>query len=293
MKEQGAGPPTPQRIAGVRVATEGAVDLDGLWLRGVSWGGIRTCLELPQWDLMVDAGAVDHRQVSARRVLITHGHLDHMGGVANHIALREMMGQAPGEYFLPPSVVEPVARLIEAWRELDRAPLQAQWIPLEPGVVHALQRDLAVESFATSHRVDSQGYLLWRVAQKLREDLHGVPSQEIAQRRKAGEVVSQEERVAEIAFSGDTRIEGLLNHPKVLGARRLVMEATFLDDRVSLEKARRSGHVHLQEVAEHADRFACETLVLTHLSQRYSLEEAAPIVRKTLPDDLADRVVLF
>lgn len=290
----GGDPDPPVRSEhGVRIASAAGIDLDGLLLRGVSWGGIRTCLEVPQWDLLVDVGAVDHRQVYGRRVLLTHGHLDHLGGLANHVALRELMGQTPAEYFLPPSLVEPVQRLLALWREIDRAPLEVQLVPLPAGQVLPIQRDLALQSFETVHRVNSQGYLVWRVAQKLNEELQGLPSHEIAQRRKAGEVVTHEVQHAEIAFSGDTRIEGVLQHPAVMGAQRLVLEATFLDERVPVDQARRLGHVHLQEIAEHAERFTCETLVLTHLSQRYSLKEAARLVRATLPTELADRVVLL
>ncbi len=278
---------------GVRIAGPQGIDLDGLGLRGVSWGGIRTCLEIPAWDLLVDVGAVDHRQVYGRRVFLTHGHLDHLGGLPNHVALRELMGQAPADYYLPASLLAPVQRLLALWREIDRAPLQVNLVPLPPGHVVALQRDLAVESFATEHRVDSQGYLFWRTAQKLNAALRGLPSQEIARLRQQGESVTHEVRTAEIAFSGDTRIEGVLAHPEVLGAKRLVLEATFLDQRVPVDKARSLGHVHLEEIAAHAGQFHCETLVLTHLSRRYELVEAARWVRAILPEDLADRVVLL
>ena len=282
-----------ERIAGIRVATGGSIDLDGRLLKGVSWGGIRTCLEVPEWDLIVDLGAVDHRQVYARRVLLTHSHLDHLGGLANHIALRELMGQSSAEYFFPPTIEAPIQRLLEVWRELDRAPLEANLIPLAPGTWRPLQRDLAIQPFATQHRVDSQGYLIWRVTQKLNPELEGRPSVEIGRLRAAGEAVTHEERFAEFAFSGDTTIDGMLAHPDVMAAKRIVMDATFLDDAVSVEKARRLGHVHLDEVAEHAEAFQCEHLVLTHLSQRYSLQAAAQIVRKRVPKELHRRVTLL
>ena len=282
-----------ERIAGIRVATGGSVDLDGRRLKGVSLGGIRTCLELPEWNLIVDLGAVDQQQVYAQRVLLTHAHLDHLGGLANHIALRELMGQPSAEYFFPPSIESKLERLLEVWRELDRAPLQANLIPLAPGTVRPIQRDLAIEPFATQHRVDSQGYLIWRVTQKLNPELQGLPSVEIGRLRAAGQNVTHEERLAEFAFSGDTTLAGMLAHPKVLRAKRIVMEATFLDDLVSIEKARRLGHVHLDEIAEHAEAFECEFLVLTHLSQRYSLPAAAQIVRKRMPKELHRRVILL
>ena len=90
-------------------------------------------------------------------------------------------------------------------------------------------------------------------------------------------------------MTGDTTMEGVLAHPEVLAAPRLVMEATFLDERVPSERARDMGHIHLEEVAEHAERFEARALLLNHVSPRHSAAEAALLVRKRLPADLAKR----
>ncbi len=280
-------------VDGVAIASRQGVDLQGLLMRGTSWGGVRTCLEVPAWDLLVDLGAVSHRHTYASTVLITHGHLDHIGGLANHIALRQMMGQPPARYILAPEILQPIENLLEACRVLDCAPLDAELLPLESGHSLPLRRDLTITPFATRHRVKSQGYVLHSRVQKLNEDLQGLPSKRIAELRRSGAEVTHTQRVSEIAFSGDTTIEGLLPYPEVMGAKRLVMECTFLDERVPQEKAHRLGHVHLDDIAEHADAFACETLVLTHLSLRYTLRGAAGLVRDRLPGHLADRVILF
>jgi ribonuclease Z len=262
-------------------------------LRGVSWGGIRTCLELPSWKLLVDLGAVDHRQVYAGTVLITHGHLDHLGGIANHIALRELMGQVPGRYIVPPAIMDAVQDLLAVWRRLDRAPLAAEWIPLAPGTTLDLDRNRRVEPFATDHRVVSQGYLLSSVAQKLRPEFSGLPGTELARLRQQGTSITDEESRVEFAFSGDTQIDALLRNERALTAKRLVMEVTFLDDRVSVQQSREMGHIHLDELREHAEAFRCEHLVLTHFSLRYQRKQAWELIRKALPADLLERTVIL
>ncbi|MFT5197500.1 MAG: ribonuclease Z [Planctomycetota bacterium] len=268
-------------------------DLGGMPLQGISSGGIRTCLELPSWKLLVDLGSVDHRQVPADTVLITHAHLDHLGGIANHIALRELMGQKPGRYILPPEIVPEVEQLLTIWRRLDAAPLVADLIPLAPGETLPLARNREVEPFATDHRVVSQGYLLRSKTQKLRPELEGTPGPELARLRNSGLAISTEVSRVEFAFSGDTRIDALLRNEAALNAKRLVMEVTFLDDRVPLDKARRVGHIHLDELREHADVFRCEHLVLTHFSLRYQRKHAWDLIKKALPADLLKRTVIL
>lgn len=268
-------------------------DLGGMPLRGVSLGGIRTCLELPTWKLLVDLGAVDHNQVPADTVLITHGHLDHLGGIANHIALRELMGQKPGRYIMPPDIVPAVHELLAIWRKLDAAPLEAELIPLAPGEVLPLARNREVEAFATDHRVVSQGYLLRSISAKLLPEFEGVPGPELAAMRKAGTEITRSVRQVEFAFSGDTRIDALLRNEAALTAKRLVMEVTFLDERVSVDKARKVGHIHLDELREHAEAFRCEHLVLTHFSLRYHRRQAWELVKQALPEDLLARTVIL
>ncbi len=268
-------------------------DLGGMPLHGVSSGGIRTCLELPSWKLLVDVGAVDHHQVPANTVLITHGHLDHLGGIANHIALRELMGQKPGRYIMPPEILEDVEDLLAVWRRLDKASLEAELIPLAPGETLDLDRSRHVVPFAVDHRVVSQGYLLYSRTSKLLPEFEGLPGDELARLRKTGHDITTDVNQVEFAFSGDTRIEGLLANKQALTAKRLVMEATFLDERVSVEKARSVGHIHLDEICEHAQAFQCEYLVLTHFSLRYNRRQAWDIIRQVLPADLLERTVIL
>jgi hypothetical protein len=55
----------------------------------------------------------------------------------------------------------------------------------------------------------------------------------------------------------------------------LVIETTFLDDRVSVEDARRMGHIHLDEVIARQDLLPSHDIVLHHFSARYAPDETA------------------
>ena len=94
----------------------------------------------------------------------------------------------------------------------------------------------------------------------------------------------------ELAFTGDSRIEGLEAEPDALRARRLIMEVTFLDERVSVEQCRSKGHIHLQEVVERARLFENEAILFSHFSARYRRHEIDALLDERLPPDLRLRV---
>lgn len=268
-------------------------DLAGLTLDGVSVGGFATCVDVPELRLCVDVGRLLDPAVARPHVFITHTHADHVGALAQHVAQRGMRGMEPATYHVPPGTEGDIEELLGVWRSLDRGAMRATVRPLAPGEPLRLRRDLEVEAFETVHRVPSQGVHFRRVRTKLRPDLEGRPGPEIAAARAAGEEVDVELRESILAITGDTTIEGVLRHPEVLRARRLVMEVTFLEGRITAEEAERRGHVHLDHVAAAAERFECEHLLLCHLSPRHTAEEARRAVTQALPAELARRTTVW
>ena len=73
----------------------------------------------------------------------------------------------------------------------------------------------------------------------------------------------------------------------------LIVEATFLDERKTLEAARAGCHIHLDEIIERADKFENEHIVLMHFSQLYRPDEINSILDTRLPPDLRKRVIAF
>ena len=256
---------------------------------GVSVGGFASCLDVPEFKVCVDLGVLLDRVVSRDVILVTHAHADHLGSLVQHVAQRGLRGLPPATYIVPPDIVGDVEELLGVWRRLDRGVLRATIRPLAPGEEFTLRRDLVVRPFATVHRVPSQGYLFERVRKRLRDEFKGRSRDDIVALRNDGVDVEEAVREPVLAVTGDTTIEGVLQNPEVLAAPRLVVEATFLDDRVSPEKADRLGHIHLEHIAQAADRFQCRALLLNHVSPRHSARQARQLVAERLPEDLARR----
>jgi len=270
------------------------VDLDGLEVRGVSVGGLETCLEVPRWKLAFDLGRCASTTVGCQTVLFTHAHADHMGAVALHVAQRALRHVAPPRYVVPRENEEAFHAMLDAWRRLDRSDLPCEVEAAGPGDELRLRPDLVARLFRSPHRAPCQGYHLHSVRRKLREDLTDLEPAELRARREAGQEMAREVHVSELAFCGDTRFDVLEREPHLQEARRLILECTFLDDRLTVEQSRQMGHVHLVEIAARQDLLeGVGALLLTHVSARYRPAEARALVRAKLSPDLWARTQLL
>ncbi|KAK3257118.1 tRNA 3' processing endoribonuclease [Cymbomonas tetramitiformis] len=122
--------------------------------------------------------------------------------------------------------------------------------------------------------------------------IQGLQGSEIAHLRKSGVEVSDVLEAPEVAFTGDTTIDFATcpeNSP-VLHAKLLIMEVTFLDDKVTVEHARKYGHTHIAEVVANADKFRNEAILMIHFSARYSAQDITDALDNHLPPDLRKRV---
>jgi ribonuclease Z len=131
---------------------------------------------------------------------------------------------------------------------------------------------------------------LVRSKRRLLPELTECSSREIVDLKQAGRDVEVEEQELCVTYSGDTGPGVFRLEPRLFTSRVLVLECTFLNPGTR-QKGRRFGHIHFEDLVEHADRFQNEALVLCHLSQRHRWSELLDGVRSRLPD-LADRIHL-
>lgn len=262
----------------------------GIAVDAVSQAGVETCIQLPELGLCFDMGICPRNAVRLPKVLFTHAHVDHMAGVIHHCATRRMLGMKPPTYVMPERNVPAFHRMLDAWRELDGGGMDCQVLGLPAGDSYPLGANLRAQAYATPHRVVSQGYVLMQRRQHLRPEYALLPELEIRGLRMSGVDVSEPYEFPLVAFTGDSRVDILDSAPIFRKASLLIMEVTFLDDRVDVARTREKGHIHLDEVLERADLFENEAILFTHLSARYSPGEAVDLLRKRLPLSLRERV---
>lgn len=285
-----------ERRGAMSLSRDGGIDelkVAGLTLRGVARGGVETCLMVPELGLMFDVGMVVPGCHSYREILVSHGHADHLGGIAYLLSQRQLMRLPPPIVRVPEEIVAPLRVIIDAWGVIEGLKLDVDLRGHAPGDRVELGRGLVGLARRSSHRVPSLAWAIERETQRLKDELRGEPGEAIAALRREGVEVTSAHREVVLCVTGDTQIELLLGDPVVAGAKVLVHEVTSWDQRRDLAATRRWGHTHLDEMVEHVERFTGEALVLVHRSLRHSREDAARLVRERFPRALQERIHVF
>ena len=247
---------------------------------------------------LVDCGEGTQRQIlrsglgfrRMNRMLLTHGHLDHilgLGGLISTFARWEAVDKF--EIYGGQRSLDRVHDLLfGVVLRGARPPVAIELIDAKPGIL--LDSDeFEVRVFGVRHR--GAGSVGYRFSEKSRRpflpeqaNALGVPAGPVRRDLVNGksvtlpdgriirpdEVLGPDRPGLAIAITGDTgQVENLVE--AVQGVDILVTEATYLSrDR---EMARRFGHITADEAGWLAREAGVRMLVLTHLSQRYRIRD--------------------
>ncbi|RMG98935.1 MAG: hypothetical protein D6705_04515 [Deltaproteobacteria bacterium] len=265
----------------------------GLTLRGAAQGGIRTCLMVPELDLMFDCGPVDRGTLRFDRILVSHGHQDHLGYLPYLVSQRQLMRKAPPDVHLPEEVVGPLRRIFDAWAEIEDFDLAVGLHGHAPEDTVDLGKGRVARAIRSDHRVPSLCWLVERHTRKLRSEFAGMPGPRLRELKERGVEITRPHVEPLLAVTGDTRIDLFVRDERLQQVKVLVHEVTAWDDRRSVEEMRAWGHTHVDEFVQVADRFRGEALVLVHRSLRHSKADAEAIVQERFPASVRDRVHVF
>jgi ribonuclease Z len=267
------------------------VEAAGIPIQGVSIAGHESFYKLPSFRTLLEFGRAPDDVVGYPTVAVSHGHLDHIAGLAHYASRRRLQGLPPARILVPSEAVGPVARWVEACEELERIRYSIEVVPASPGDRITLRNDLELTVLPGRHRVPTVGYLFSEVKHKLLGEFDGRPGHEIAELKAKGVAVTRREEVPLLAYTGDCGEAIFDAAPEILRAKVLLIECSFvLPDDVS--RAREYAHIHLDDILARADRFENEALVLTHFSQRYRPEEIRQALA-AIPEPLASRMIPF
>jgi len=266
-----------------------ALDFGNFVVWGKAIGGVETCYQVPAFDLNLDIGRCPDGADAQRRLLMTHGHIDHAAGLPYFVSLRAMYGRPPPRIFCPAPSRPALLAVLEAWDRLQTDALQCELIGVEPGDRVELGHGRVAVAVPAHHRIASVGWVIMERVSHLKPELKGLAEGEIRRRARAGETVTDELERPVLCYTGDTTIE-TLDEPLVRRCRVLFIECTFFGRRVRGRGAKFGGHIHLNHLAERAAELENEHVVLTHVSQRHDAKTILGELRDKLPPDLLERV---
>lgn len=267
----------------------------GVTLQGFAQGGWRTSIHCPEVAAIFDAGTV--LPVSADRYFITHGHPDHSGALPSIVARRSITEtHKPLQVYLPAGIARPLQDALDGMEKLfgGRRTLNTVINPVSPGDEIPIRKGLKVKALRTYHGVTSVGWAVEQTTNKLKAEFCGLAGQEIGRLRREGTQVTDEATSTMLVIPGDTKIDFLLRDEHARKAKVLVHEVTYWDNTLSsVEACRRYGHVHVDEMIEHCDKFEGEALVLVHRSMKYPRSQVEQILKDRFPQSMLPKIHIF
>jgi len=263
---------------------------------------------------LIDCGEGTQRQIlksglgfkRLNRVLITHGHLDHILGLAGLLST-----------FMRWEAIDEI-EIYGGGRALDRVkdlllgvvlrgyqpPIDLNFFEIKPGVIFD-ETNFSVTAFPVTHRgADSYGYLFEEKSRRpflpekaealeippgpWRRDLVNGQGITLPDGRQItpDQVLGTERPGTKFVHVGDTgRTENLI--PYIQGADALTIEATYLEEEAEMGK--RFGHLTAYQAAQLALQGGVKNLILTHVSRRYRERDVKAEARAIFPQSRVAR----
>jgi ribonuclease Z len=267
-----------------------------------------------EYRFLIDCGEGTQRQIlqsgagfkRLTRVLLTHGHLDHilgLGGLLSTFLRWEAIEEL--EIFGGRSTLDRVHDLLYGVvLRGNQPPMPLRMNELRPGVFFEAA-DFTLSAIPVSHRgPDCFGYVFegkpHRPFLAEKADALGVPfgpqrgelvagkavTLASGQQIQPEDVLGEPQRGAKLVVIGDTgRTDDLLEACQ--GADGLVIESTYMDSEADM--ARQFSHLTAKQAAELAARAGVKKLIITHISRRYREKEVLAEAQAIFPNSVVAR----
>lgn len=252
---------------------------DRLEFFGSSSAGMSTTIYISQLNVCFDMGNFSPQNMKAKTVCISHGHTDHIGSLHHHFLLRLKHEKKDTVYYMPKECTDLFNQACISYYIMNYGEKESVKLPtlVTSGDIE-LKSNFFIRSYPVIHRVPSLAYCIFHKYMVIKDEYVEFCKQstkaEIKAKKKELNIGLREERITPyIAYSGDTTIEGVLQHEDLLNAHILFIECTYIhtsNDNITPQQAKDRGHIHSLDIKQNSSKFNNEYIVLTHFSQRYT-----------------------
>lgn len=252
-----------------------------LLVAGGSRAGEGTLLLLPQFRLALDLGRTHRAAPPMTTACLSHGHADHIAGLAYWASQRLLNSMGPGVVLAPDAIADDIASLLALHSRLEGgSPYPVELVPVDEGSTYPLRQDTRLEFFTTDHWVPTLGVRLVWTRRRLLPELAGSDPETLAELRRRGETITFDVSTSLLAYAADSG-PGCFSDPQTLAAEVVLLECSFWRDN-DVERARRFGHLHISDVIAALPSLKCKHLVILHASRRHRIREVEAIMAAEL-----------
>ncbi len=258
-------------------------------VQGISVAGENTVVHIPELDLCFDMGSCPRAVLPSKVVAITHGHMDHVGGLAYFCSQRRFQGMGEARLVCHEQLAPAVRKMMAGFAELEGQVTPYELVPLAEEGELEIKNNIFLRLFKTEHTDNSAGFVVVERRSKLRDEYMELPQEKLRELKDRGVEITRTLQVPLVAFVGDTAPGPTLLREDVRRAQIVIAECTFVEPG-HRDRARIGKHMHLEDVAEWLPLLECEKLVLVHLSRRSNIRLARKQLDKLVKREHADRV---
>lgn len=247
-------------------------------VQGISIAGEATCIQAPELDICFDMGISPRAVLSSKFACISHGHMDHIGGLAYWCSQRNFQGMGPGTIVCDERIAGDIRGMMTGFVNVERQKTPYELIPLKPGQELEIKNNIILRCIEVEHTCPAVGYVIVEKRTKLKEEFRDFPQEKLRELKERGTEIVRHLEAPLIAYLGDTQPGPCLLHDSVRKAKIIVCECTFFEPDHT-DRAKVGKHMHVNDVAEWLRVVECEAMVLTHLSRRTNISYATDRLR--------------
>lgn len=246
-------------------------------LKGFSIAALRTNFYIPELGIMLDAGLSGN--MCADHIMITHCHADHSANIPWYLFSKKPESKI--KIYVPEESCTYINNYIDSAFAMtynksvgDSMRLYFyDMCPMTEGTFELIikNKKFDIEIIKCDHSVPCIGYGFTEKRNKLKEEYLKLSGKDIAQLRKSGTSIYNEQKYSFFCYIGDTSRK-VLNDKKLEKYSTIMIECTFLTDD-DMENAVYTKHMHWKHLEDYIKSHPENQFILYHFSQRYKKKE--------------------
>ena len=261
-------------------------------VQGFSVAGEATAIQVPELDIGFDVGQCPRFLLPSKYLAISHGHMDHTGGLAYFCSQRRFQGMGNGRIVCDARIAPDIRKMMDGFVDLERQKTPYDLIPLKPEDQVEIKNNFFLRGFTTEHTCPSFGYSVFEKRSKLKTEYLDLPQEKLRELKARGVEITRTMQIPILAYLGDTQPGPHLIREDVRKAQIVICECTFFEPDHK-DRAKVGMHMHVDDLSEWLGVLECQALIVTHISRRTDLAYARNRLVAVAGEQKAARVLFL